>query len=131
MRKLALTLTLLVFLSGLIVGSAVAEEEVKVPFDAVKSSCYGQIDMSKAEFPLPEIGKECVEEDWLEANLSTNKTQDVENNDVGSSTQEINWQVHSTDDISMGPEGQIKRFEYRVVIDDQVTPEEDRVAFRV
>lgn len=43
-------------------------EEVKVPFGAVKPSCYGKIDMSKAEFSLSEIGKECVTENWLREN---------------------------------------------------------------
>ncbi|MFB6290496.1 MAG: hypothetical protein ABEJ25_02060 [Candidatus Bipolaricaulia bacterium] len=50
-------------------GLAIAAEEVDVPLEAVKSSCYGEVDMTKAEFPLSEVGKECVKDDWLEENL--------------------------------------------------------------
>jgi len=49
---------------------AIGQEEVTVPFSAIKSSCYGEIDMSKAEFALSEVGEECVSEDWLEDNLT-------------------------------------------------------------
>lgn len=38
----------------------------KVPFSAVKSSCYDQLDMTKAEFLPLEIGRECISEKWLE-----------------------------------------------------------------
>ena len=47
---------------------AMSQEEVKVPFSAVKSSCYGEIDMSKAEFALSEVGEKCVKKEWLEKN---------------------------------------------------------------
>ncbi|MBS3788985.1 hypothetical protein KGY79_12425 [Candidatus Bipolaricaulota bacterium] len=40
----------------------------KVPFSAVKSSCYDQVDMTKAEFLPSEIEKECISDEWLEEN---------------------------------------------------------------
>ncbi|MBS3788522.1 hypothetical protein KGY79_10060 [Candidatus Bipolaricaulota bacterium] len=73
MRKIAVILTILLLAFG---ASVAAEKDVKVPFSAIKSSCYDQIDMSKAEFPLSKVGKECVMEDWLEANLSKPSTED-------------------------------------------------------
>ena len=47
MKKVALLLVILLLVSGSLVTAA---EEVKVPFDAIKPSCYGEIDMTKAEF---------------------------------------------------------------------------------
>lgn len=41
------------------------DKEVMVPLEEIKSSCYGEIDMSKAEFELSEVGEECVNEGWL------------------------------------------------------------------
>ncbi|MBS3788753.1 hypothetical protein KGY79_11220 [Candidatus Bipolaricaulota bacterium] len=75
MRKVAITLTIFILLFGLVVVSTVAEEEVKVPFEAVKTSCYYYIDLSKAEYFLSEISKNCVKSSWLEANLSEEDTQ--------------------------------------------------------
>lgn len=69
MKKVVLSLVISLLIFG---GLAIAAEEVKVPLDAVKSSCYGQIDMTKAEFSLLEIGKKCVKDSWLEENLSQN-----------------------------------------------------------
>ena len=69
MKKIVLSLVILLFIFG---GLAIGAEGVKVPFNAVKSSCYNQIDMSKAEFSLLEIGKKCVKDSWLEENLSQN-----------------------------------------------------------
>lgn len=40
----------------------------KVPFSAVKSNCYDQLDMTKAEFLPSQIGRECISEKWLEEN---------------------------------------------------------------
>lgn len=53
---------------------APAEEEVMVPFGEIQSSCYGEIDISKAEFALSEVGEECVNEDWLEENKPKEKS---------------------------------------------------------
>lgn len=44
------------------------EEELKVPFSAIRSSCYGEIDMTKADFSLSEVGEKCVKKEWLEKN---------------------------------------------------------------
>lgn len=71
MKKVVLSLVI----SLLIFGGLAIAEEVKVPLEAVKSSCYGEIDMTKAEFTLSEVGKECVKDDWLEANLSQGSQQ--------------------------------------------------------
>jgi len=65
MKKIAVILALLLVTFG---ASVKAEDEVKVPLSAVKTSCYGQIDISKAEFALSEIGKECVVEQWIKEN---------------------------------------------------------------
>ncbi|MFP3953127.1 MAG: hypothetical protein ACLFVS_03255 [Candidatus Acetothermia bacterium] len=72
MKKVAFLLSIFVFIFGAFVA---AGEEVKVPFSAVKTSYYEQIDMSKAEFLLSEIGKDCVIESWLEENLSEKESQ--------------------------------------------------------
>lgn len=66
MRKQVLTGFIIVLLAGLLLAPSVLAEEIKVPFSAVKPGCYGQIDMSRSEFALSEIGKECVTEEWLE-----------------------------------------------------------------
>ncbi len=70
--KKAIVIVLILFL---FTGTVTFAEEVKVPFKAVKSSCYSQIDMSKAEFSLMEIGKKCVKDSWLEENLTKEETQ--------------------------------------------------------
>lgn len=67
MKKVALSLVAFLLILG---GLAISAEEVEVPFEAIKSSCYGEIDMTKAEFPLSEVSEECVQEEWLEANFS-------------------------------------------------------------
>jgi hypothetical protein len=59
-------------------GLVVSAEEVKVPLGAIKSSCYNQIDMSKAEFSLLDIGKMCVKDSWLEENLSEREAEETE-----------------------------------------------------
>ena len=69
MRKITLILVIIIFLFG---GSALAEKEVNVPFGAIKPSCYGKLDMTKTEFFLSEVGKECVIEEWLEENIFEN-----------------------------------------------------------
>jgi|GEM_PF-3379532 len=69
MRKEALIVCAMVL--GLVFAQyAIGQEEPMVPFSAIKSSCYGEIDMSKAEFALSKVGEECVKENWLEANFS-------------------------------------------------------------
>ena len=85
MRKIVVTLIVLLLIFSV---SVIAEEDVKVPFSAVKSSCYGQIDMSKAEFLLSEIGEECVTESWLEENLSQeeNKSKTESSKDISEAT---------------------------------------------
>jgi len=65
MKKVTLLLVISLLVFG---GLAQTAEELRVPLSAVKSSCYGEIDMTKAEFPLSEVGAECVSEDWLEKN---------------------------------------------------------------
>lgn len=91
MKKVAALLTVLLLIFGTSV-IAIAEEETKVPFSAVKSSCYGQIDMSKSKFLLSEVGKECVDEEWLEENLSetegTEGDTDTEEGDVNKEEKE-------------------------------------------
>lgn len=69
--------TVLLFVISLAIlgGFATLAEEVEVPFEVVKSSCYDEIDMTKSEFPLSKVGKECVKEDWLEENLSEDEHQ--------------------------------------------------------
>jgi len=85
LRKIVVTLIVLLLIFSV---SVIAEEDVKVPFSAVKSSCYGQIDMSKAEFLLSEIGEECVTESWLEENLSQeeNKSKTESSKDISEAT---------------------------------------------
>ncbi|MBS3792671.1 hypothetical protein KGY77_08525 [Candidatus Bipolaricaulota bacterium] len=92
MKKIAVTLTVILLIFG---ASVIAEEEVKVPFSAVKSSCYGQIDMSKAEFLLSEIGKDCVKDSWLEENLS--KREDKQNEDAGKITVWVDESIEPTE----------------------------------
>lgn len=75
MKKIAVLLTIFVVTCG---ASVIAEDEVKVPFSAIKSSCYGEIDMSRAEFPLSEVGEECVSKDWLEENKPEEESRDQE-----------------------------------------------------
>jgi hypothetical protein len=54
----------------LLIGSLMAgAEEVRVPSSAIKPSCYDKLDMSKDEYPLSGVGKACVIDSWLEANL--------------------------------------------------------------
>lgn len=67
MKKTSVLLVIFLLVFG---SLALATDEVKVPFSAVKSSCYDQIDMSKAEYSLLEIGKKCVKQSWLNSNLS-------------------------------------------------------------
>ncbi len=75
MRKEALIVFVLVL--GLVFAQGVIgeEEKLKVPFSAIKSGCYGEIDMSKAEFSLSEIGGECINEDWLKEHKSKQEGQ--------------------------------------------------------
>ncbi|MBS3765148.1 hypothetical protein KGY71_01375, partial [Candidatus Bipolaricaulota bacterium] len=106
MKKLAVSLTILLLIFGASV-IAIAEEETKVPFSAVKSSCYDQIDMSEAEFSLLDIGKNCVKESWLEENLSeTEESQEkTDNNTEKESTngvQELKKNVKQVFHDSMG-----------------------------
>ncbi|MCF7889834.1 hypothetical protein K9M78_01290 [Candidatus Bipolaricaulota bacterium] len=75
MKKVASLLLISLFIFG---GFALSAEEIKVPLEEIKSSCYGKIDMSKAEFALSEVGEECVNQDWLEENLSKKKTENEE-----------------------------------------------------
>lgn len=70
MKKVTIAILILTLAFG---SQALASEEIKVPFSAIKSSCYGKIDMSKSEFALSEIGEECVSESWLEENLPYEK----------------------------------------------------------
>jgi len=84
MKKVIITTLLLVLVIGLL---AIGAEEVMVPFSEIKSSCYGEIDMTKAEFPLSDVGKECVSDSWLEDNLSgqdrgENVKKDSKENDI-------------------------------------------------
>lgn len=79
MKKVALLLVTFLLIFG---GLAISAEELKVPFEEIKSSCYGEVDMTKAEFPLSEVGKECVQEDWLEENLPEEETQAEESKEV-------------------------------------------------
>mgnify|MGYP006280444085 CR=1 FL=1 len=79
MRKYVLATLALILTIGFFTLGA---EEVMVPFRAIKSSCYGKIDMTKAEFPLSEVGKECVQNDWLEENLSEEEAQAQESEEV-------------------------------------------------
>ena len=71
MRKYVLATLALILTIGFFTLGA---EEVMVPLGAIKSSCYSEIDMTKTEFPLPEIGRECVTESWVEENLSQKET---------------------------------------------------------
>ena len=67
----------MVFVLLLVLGvapGAIGREEVKVPFSAIKPSCYGEIDISKVEFALSEVGRKCVTESWLEENLTEDVT---------------------------------------------------------
>ncbi len=66
MKKLVAVMLVTMLLIGSLIAGA---EEVRVPSSAIKPSCYDKLDMSKDEFPLSEVGKECVEDSWLEANL--------------------------------------------------------------
>ena len=65
--KKATTIALILSLV-LSTGAVTLAEEVKVPFSSIKSSCYREIDMSRAEFALSEVGEECVKEEWLKEN---------------------------------------------------------------
>ena len=65
MKKVALLLVVFLLIFG---SFAISAEEVKVPFRAIKSICYSEIDMSKAEFALSEVGEKCVKKEWLEEN---------------------------------------------------------------
>ena len=67
MEKAASLLVVFLLISG---GIALSAEEVKVPFSSIKPSCYGKIDISSTEFPLSEVGKDCVVEEWLGENLN-------------------------------------------------------------
>ena len=90
MRKIAVILTILLLTFG---ASVAAEKNVKVPFNAVKSSCYGQIDMSKAEFSLLDIGKNCVKESWLEENLTRDKTKSGGETDLNTEEENTNKSI--------------------------------------
>lgn len=48
--------------------------ELKVPREAIKSICHSKIDVSKGEFDLSEVGKECVTRDWLQQHRSEVKS---------------------------------------------------------
>lgn len=63
MGKVASLLVAFIVIFG---GLSLKAEEVKVPFGSVKHSYYGKIDISSTEFPLSEVGKCCVVEEWLE-----------------------------------------------------------------
>src|SRR6056297_3348728 len=60
----------IILIFGLITTISIvqASEEVKVPFSAIKSICYMKVDISKSEFSLSEVGRQCVSEDWLYKN---------------------------------------------------------------
>ncbi len=68
MKKGALIVSVIVL--GLVFAQTAigGEQELKVPFGQIKPGCYGEIDSSKAEFALSEVGEECVLEEWLEEN---------------------------------------------------------------
>ncbi|MBS3788189.1 right-handed parallel beta-helix repeat-containing protein [Candidatus Bipolaricaulota bacterium] len=57
-------------------GDLSTKRETKVPFQAIKSNCYGEIKMSKAEFLLSEVGRECVVTGWVEETLSEGEAQE-------------------------------------------------------
>ncbi len=117
MRKIVVSLTILLIIFG---ASVIGEEEIKVPFSAVKSSCYGQIDMSKEEFLLSDIGEECVTKSWFDANLEEPLTQNGQQEErVSKENQKISWEVYKVDDSSIPS---AERFGYRVVINDPVSP---------
>jgi hypothetical protein len=67
MAKVASLLVVFLLIFG---GLAVSAEDLEVPFGSIKPSCYGKIDVSSTEFPLSEVGKDCVVEEWLEENLN-------------------------------------------------------------
>lgn len=116
MKKITVLLAILLLIFSV---SVIAEKEIKVPFSAVKSSCYGQIDMSKAEFLLSDIGEDCVQESWLEANLTEPQTQNDQHEErVSEENQKISWEVYKVDDSSIRS---AERFGYRVVIKDPVS----------
>lgn len=62
MKRVISLLVISLLISG---GLAISAEEVMVPLEAVKSTCFDEIDMSKTEFPLTKLNQGCVREDWL------------------------------------------------------------------
>lgn len=66
MKKLVAVMLVTMLLIGSLIAGA---EEVRVPSSAIKPSCYDKLDMSKDEFPLSDVGKECVIDSWLGTNL--------------------------------------------------------------
>lgn len=97
-------------------------EEVKVPFEAIKSSCYGEIDMTKAEFPLSEVGKECVQEDWLEENLLEEKAEETKDE-----LEPVSYDIVTEQSMRINYGGRMaERVGYNVVVGTDIEREQIR-----
>ena len=68
MKKRTFVIALLILVMAFFQLGLAQGNEVKVPLSEIKSSCYGKIDMSKTEFLLSEVGRDCVTEEWLTEN---------------------------------------------------------------
>ncbi len=57
----------IVLVFGVIVASLSvhAEEDLMVPIGEIKFACYEQVDISKKELKLSEVGRDCVKKEWL------------------------------------------------------------------
>lgn len=68
-----------IFILLLVVSTSIlASEEIIVPFSEIKQACYSEIDMSKAELALSEVGTDCVSEEWLAKNeIKTDKFEET------------------------------------------------------
>lgn len=65
MKKATIAILILTLAIGTL---GLASEKTKVPLSAIEHDCYNEIDISKAEFFLSEVGKECVIDRWLNKN---------------------------------------------------------------
>lgn len=86
MKRTTLAILILLLAVGTLASAA---EKTKVPFSAIKPSCYGEIDMAKEEFVLSEVGKECVIEEWLDKNAPEEKSSSEEK----TTSEKKNYQV--------------------------------------
>lgn len=110
MKKIALSLVVLLLIFG---GVTITAEKKEVPLEAIKSNCYGEIDMTKSEFPLSEVGEECVQEDWLEENLSEEEAEETKDE-----LEPVSYDIVTEQSMRINYGGRMaERAGYNVVVD--------------